>query len=43
MVEEEYDFFSIESLNVYEFLDVRVKSPDSSVKLVDTKLLVFAK
>jgi len=41
MVEEEYDFFSIESLNVYEVLDVKIKSPDNPVKLMDAKLLVF--
>ena len=43
MYEYKYDSWLSESLGVYgvEVLDVRVKSPDNPVKLMEAKLLVF--
>ena len=43
MNENKYDFWPNESLGVdgVEVLDVRLKSPDNPVKLMDGKLLVL--
>ncbi len=45
MDENKYDSLLSESLGVdsVEVLDVRVKSPDNPVKLMEAKILVFKK